>query len=134
MCSDRSYNSAIILKVLKQNYKFSENGLPTVADLRTVQELVKKFSRRSAQLFAAAIASLIQLQCGSYKEIEREIKIAIDGSIYHSFYKYASLMNKVLREILGPQGFDEKKINLSGIKNGGCIGAAVVAMMYSKTK
>ena len=130
MCSDRSYNSAIILKVLKQNYKFSENGLPTVADLRTVQELVKKFSRRSAQLFAAAIASLIQLQCGSYKEVEREVRIAIDGSVYHYYFKYSSLLNKILKEVQGAQ--EDKKIKLVGIKNGGCIGAAVGAMMYSR--
>jgi len=127
--SDRSYNSANILKVLKQTFKFPEDKSPTVADMRTVQEFVKKFSRRSAQLSAAAIASLIQLQCGSYKEVEREVRIAIDGSIYHYYYKYSSLTSKVLKEIQGSQ--EDKKVKLVGMKNGGCIGAAVAAMMYS---
>jgi len=128
--SDRSYNSANILKVLTQNFKFPENKSPTVGDMRTVQEFVRKFSRRSAQLAAAAAASLIQLQCGSYKDVEREIRIAIDGSVYHSFYKYSSSMSKILKEI--QESNEDKKVKLVGIKNGGIIGAAVTAMMYSR--
>ncbi|RIA89898.1 hypothetical protein C1645_180049 [Glomus cerebriforme] len=129
--SDRSYNSATILKTL-QNFKFPENQSPTVGDMRTVQEFVRKFSRRSAQLSAAAVASLIQLQCGSYKDVEREIRVAIDGSVYHNYYKYSSSMSKILKEIQGPS--EDKKVKIVGIKNGGIIGAAVTAMLYSAKK
>ncbi|CAB4398365.1 hypothetical protein RhiirA5_52659 [Rhizophagus irregularis] len=127
--SDRTYNSANILKSLTQNFKFSEDNTPTVGDMRTVQELVRKFSRRSAHLAVAAVASLIKLQCGTYKNIEREVRIAIDGSIYNSYYKYSSSMSKLLKEI--QESGEDKKVKIVSVKNGGIIGAAVTAMMYS---
>lgn len=97
--------------------------------MRTVQELVRKFSRRSAHLAVAAVASLIKLQCGTYKNIEREVRIAIDGSIYNSYYKYSSSMSKLLKEI--QESGEDKKVKIVSVKNGGIIGAAVTAMMYS---
>jgi hexokinase len=98
--------------------------------MRTVQEFVRKFSRRSVQLSVAAAASLIQLQCGSFKNIEREVRIAIDGSIYHSYYKYSSSMSKFFKDM--QESSEDKKIKIAGVKNGGIIGAAITAMMYSR--
>ncbi|CAI2164122.1 11438_t:CDS:2 [Funneliformis geosporum] len=126
--SDRSSNPENLLKVLTEDFSLPKDKLSTEDTLK-VRELVKRFSHRSAQLSSAVAASLIKFQCGDIKEIEREVRIAVDGSVYHHFNKYSFWMGKTLREIQDVK--EDKKVKLVGIKNGGCIGAAITAMMYS---
>ncbi|CAG8455954.1 269_t:CDS:2 [Diversispora eburnea] len=116
------------LKVLTKNFTFINN--PSIEDAGIIKRIVQKFSRRSCQLQAAAIASLIKLQCPEFPEVEREIRVAIDGSIFHHYFKYSILVSKAMKDI--QQIKEAKKIKLSGIFDGGCIGAAIIAMMYSR--
>ncbi|CAG8768376.1 15588_t:CDS:2, partial [Funneliformis caledonium] len=96
--SDKSSNPENLVKVLTEDFKLPKDNLSN-EDMLKVRELVKRYSHRSAQLSAVVAASLIKFQCGDIKEIEREVRIAVDGSVYHHFNKYSFWMAKTLREI-----------------------------------
>ncbi|CAG8745193.1 15625_t:CDS:2, partial [Racocetra persica] len=120
--SDKSSDFNMVDTIFTKEYKKS----PSLDDRRTVHELVIRFSRRSAQLSAAAVASLIKLQCPDFPAVEREIRVAVDGSLYHRFHKYAGWMNKTLRDIQRIK--EDKRTKVIPIEDGGCIGAAITAM------
>lgn len=124
--SDSSKDFAGTIKVLTKIFSFNKS--PSIEDASVIKKIVQKFTRRSCQLQAAAIASLIKLQCPEFPDVEREIRIAIDGSTYHHYHKYSTMMSKALKEL---QNKEDKRIKLVGIMDGGCIGAAIIAMMYS---
>ncbi|KAF0462447.1 actin-like ATPase domain-containing protein [Gigaspora margarita] len=123
--SDKSTEYNVILKIFTEDY----NKSPSLDDRRTIHELVLRFSRRSAQLSAAAIASLIKLQCPDFPAVERDIRVAVDGSLYHRFHEYSSWMNKTFREIQRIK--EDKRTKIVPVEDGGCMGAAITAMMYS---
>ncbi|CAG8606706.1 4874_t:CDS:2 [Acaulospora morrowiae] len=125
--SDRTPEFTGILKLLTKNFNFDK--IPSIEDMNILKEIVKIFTRRSSQLLAAAVASLIKFHCPEFPSVEREIRTAMDGSVYNHFHKYSFWMNKALRDI--QQNKEIKKIKLVGIPDGGCIGAAITAMLYS---
>ena len=116
-------------KVLLKGFEFPDDKKPSKEDMKTVSDIVKVYSNRSTQLLAAAIASLIKLQCPEFPSLERDIIVAIDGSIYHNYHKYSSRMNEHLGDL--QKTIEDERTKLSGIKDGGCIGAAITAMLYS---
>nr|CAG8443837.1 9493_t:CDS:2 [Entrophospora candida] len=125
--SDQSSEKSDSLNALLNNFEFSKK--PSKEDLQTVHRIIKSYSRRSAQLFAIAIASLIKLQCPEFPSVERNVVVAVDGSIYHNHYEYSNRTSKFLRDFQNIQ--KDEKIKLSPIKDGSCTGAALIAMMYS---
>ncbi|CAJ0831632.1 7102_t:CDS:2 [Entrophospora sp. SA101] len=125
---DKTADCSGILKVLLKGFRFPDGKRPNKGDMKIVTEIVKAYSRRSAQLSAIAVASLIKLQCPDFPSVERDIRVAIDGSLYHKYYKYSSQMSKYLRDLQGIHV--DKRTKLSEIKNGGFIGSAITAMMY----
>ncbi|CAG8785371.1 11363_t:CDS:2, partial [Dentiscutata erythropus] len=120
--SDKSPEYNVVLKIFKNDY----NKSPNLDDRRIVHELVVRFSRRSAQLSAAAIASLVKLQCPDFPAVERDIRVAVDGSLFHRFHKYSSWMNKTFRDIQRIK--EDKRTKIVPVEDGGCLGAAITAM------
>ncbi|CAH1763683.1 6262_t:CDS:2 [Entrophospora sp. SA101] len=118
--SDKTANRSEILKILLKGFKFPDDKKPSKEDMKIVCEIIKAYSRRSAQLSAVAVASLIKLQCPDFPSVERDIRVAIDGSMYHKYYKYAEKMSEFLRQIQDIT--EDKRTKLSEIENGGCTG------------
>nr|CAG8465278.1 2276_t:CDS:2 [Entrophospora candida] len=128
--SDRSSDAKEILNVLLKGFKFPDQKKPTKKDMRIISEIVKIYSTRSAKLSAAAIGSLIKFQCPDFPLVERDVIVAIDGSMYHKYHKYSSRMSEYLRDI--QHIAEDKRTKLSDIEYGGFIGIAIIAMMYSQ--
>nr|CAG8453733.1 5046_t:CDS:2 [Entrophospora candida] len=127
---ERSSDAREILKVLLKGFKFPDQKKPTKKDMRIISEIVKIYSTRSAKLSAAAIGSLIKFQCPDFPLVERDVIVAIDGSMYHKYHKYSSRMSEYLRDI--QHIAEDKRTKLSDIEYGGFIGIAIIAMMYSQ--
>ncbi|CAG8731202.1 9001_t:CDS:2, partial [Racocetra fulgida] len=66
------------------------------------------------------------LDLQNFPAVEREIRVAVDGSLYHRFHKYSGWMNKTLRDIQRIK--EDKRTKIIPIEDGGCIGAAITAM------
>jgi hexokinase len=98
-------------------------------DVHAVAVAIACFSRRAAKLAGTAISALVRLRFPSGPE--QIVTVAVDGSVYRSYGngRCAEIIKSTLREILGPQ--ESAKIKLVAVRNAGCIGAALAAMLYS---
>lgn len=89
-------------------------------DVQALHEICQMVATRSAQLTAATIAGMA-LRVDS--TLERELVVAVDGSLYDGYPGYHDLIGDGLRAILGERS---RNIKLVLTKDGSGIGAAII--------
>ena len=96
-----------------------------VSDLEIIQSIAKCFSRRSAQLVAAGIAALVEFAAHP-ETTETDVTIGIDGSVYSRYHGYSDMLTNEVESLV------KTRVGISEVRDGGCVGAAIVAMLYAK--
>lgn len=125
--SDNSTEHTAVDRVFKST--FAVEGL-TAEDRRRVFELVHAVGKRSAAMAAAACAALLHKASGASVNMDdaNEITtIGIDGSVFEKYPHFSHSMMESLTEILGKDRASRIRLELA--RDGGCIGAALVAMV-----
>ncbi|KAG0095839.1 glucokinase [Podila epicladia] len=108
---------------------FAIEGL-TQEDRARIFELVHTIGQRSATMTAAACVALLHKANGSSVNLDdaNEITtIGIDGSVFEKYPHFSHSMMEALTEILGQDRASRIRLELA--RDGGCIGAALVAMV-----
>ncbi|KAF9937665.1 glucokinase [Mortierella alpina] len=125
--SDNSADHTAVDKVFKTS--FSLEGL-TKEDRIRVFQLIHTIGKRSAAMTAAACAALLHKASGASVNLDdpNEITtIGIDGSVFEKYPHFSHSMMESLTEILGSDRASRIRLELA--RDGGCIGAALVAMV-----
>ncbi|KAF9325030.1 hexokinase A [Linnemannia elongata] len=125
--SDSSADHQAIDKVFKTS--FGIDGL-TSEDRTKVFTLVHAIGQRSAAMTAAACAALLYKANGGSVQLDavNEITtIGIDGSVFEKYPQFSQKMMKELIKILGEDRASRIRLELA--RDGGSIGAALVAMI-----
>ncbi|CAO3567701.1 unnamed protein product [Mortierella alpina] len=125
--SDNSADHTAVDKVFKTS--FSLEGL-TKEDRVRVFQLIHTIGKRSAAMTAAACAALLHKASGASVNLDdpNEITtIGIDGSVFEKYPHFSHSMMESLTEILGSDRASRIRLELA--RDGGCIGAALVAMV-----
>ncbi|KAK3847488.1 MAG: hypothetical protein J3R72DRAFT_431496 [Linnemannia gamsii] len=125
--SDNNADHTAVDKVFKTS--FGIEGL-TSQDRARVFELIHTIGQRSATMTAAACAALLHKANGTSVKLDdaNEITtIGIDGSVFEKYPHFSHSMMDALTEILGKDRASRIRLELA--RDGGCIGAALVAMV-----
>ncbi|KAF9439198.1 glucokinase [Entomortierella beljakovae] len=125
--SDHTHEHNAIDKVFKTS--FGIEGL-THDDRARVFELIHTIGKRSATMTAAACVALLLKANGSSVNLDdtKEITtIGIDGSVFEKYPHFSHSMMESLVEIMGQDRASRIRLELA--RDGGCIGAALVAMV-----
>lgn len=116
-------------KILEQDFELQSLHI-TFQDCKSVKDICKLVSFRSARLSAAAIASICQqrLEVLESSSLEKKlISIGVDGSLYNLHSEYRTLLINTFNEIIGSKYSDFVEIISSN--EGSSIGAALAAMV-----
>ncbi|KAF8928550.1 hypothetical protein EDD21DRAFT_360817 [Dissophora ornata] len=125
--SDHSPEHTGVDKVFKTT--FGIEGL-THDDRARIFELIHTIGKRSATMTAAACVALLYKANGTSVQLDdpNEITtIGIDGSVFEKYPHFSHSMMESLIEILGQDRASRIRLELA--RDGGCIGAALVAMV-----
>ncbi|KAF9337256.1 glucokinase [Podila minutissima] len=125
--SDNSSDHSSIDRVFKTS--FGIEGL-SAQDRADVHELIHTIGKRSAKMTAAACAALLRKANGASVKLDdpKEITtIGIDGSVFEKYPHFSRKMMDELTDILGQDRASRVRLELA--RDGGCIGAALVAMV-----
>lgn len=115
------------INLLTDNYEFLNK--PTERDVEIIHHIVKTISTRSAHLAAATTSSLIQKQDLHRDDSTEPIVIGINGSVYEHYPFYEERLMAGF-ELIYPQNVCSRiKVELA--RDGGTVGAALVAMLCS---
>ncbi|KAG0049037.1 glucokinase [Linnemannia elongata] len=118
-----------IFEFLGGKTSFGVEGL-TAQDRARVFELIHTIGQRSATMTAAACAALLHKANGTSVQLDdaNEITtIGIDGSVFEKYPHFSHSMMDALTDILGKDRASRIRLELA--RDGGCIGAALVAMV-----
>jgi len=101
---------------------FADFGLRDVSDVdrRTIQELCRIVSTRSARIAGAAIAAVVAWMDVN---IESHHTIAIDGTLFEKYPGYQDHIKGILRKLFGERA---KRIKLELVRDGSGIGSAII--------
>ncbi|KAF9142518.1 glucokinase [Linnemannia schmuckeri] len=125
--SDNDSDHSAVDRVFKTS--FGVEGL-TAQDRARVFELIHTIGQRSATMTAAACAALLHKANGTSVNLDdaNEITtIGIDGSVFEKYPHFSHSMMDALTDILGKDRASRIRLELA--RDGGCIGAALVAMV-----
>lgn len=101
---------------------FADFGLTDVSetDSRTIREISRIISARSARIAAAAIAAVVTWMDA---KVERFHTIAIDGALFEKYPGYPDCMIEILHDLLGEGA---RRIRLAPVRDGSGIGSAII--------
>jgi hexokinase len=101
---------------------FAAFGLRDVSegDRRTIREIGRIISTRSAKIAGAAIAAVVAWMDAN---IESGHTIAIDGALFEKYPGYQEQLAGILRELFGERA---KRIKLALVRDGSGIGSAII--------
>ncbi|KAI1313048.1 glucokinase [Mortierella claussenii] len=125
--SDHTPEHIGVDKVFKTS--FGIEGL-TKEDRAGIFELIHAIGKRSATMTAAACVALLYKANGASVKLDdpNEITtIGIDGSVFEKYPQFSHSMMESLIDILGQDRASRIRLELA--RDGGCIGAALVAMV-----
>ncbi|KAG0354881.1 hypothetical protein BC939DRAFT_533701 [Gamsiella multidivaricata] len=125
--SDHSSDHTGVDKVFKTS--FGIEGL-TNKDRSHIYQLIHSIGKRSATMTAAACVALLNKANGASVKLDdpNEITtIGIDGSVFEKYPHFSHSMMDSFIEIMGQDRASRIRLELA--RDGGCIGAALVAMV-----
>ncbi|KAI8147580.1 hypothetical protein BJV82DRAFT_596099 [Fennellomyces sp. T-0311] len=100
---------------------------PSQADIHAMLEICVMISTRAATLAAAAIAAIIEQQTF---EPDQDIVIGVNGTTFEMYPAMPERIHQALEQWFGETM--AKRIRLEVARDGGSIGAALVAMLYQE--
>jgi hexokinase len=109
---------------------FADFGLRDVseADRRTIRELCRIVSTRSARIAGAAIAAVVTWMDA---KAESNHTIAIDGTLFAKYPGYQDHIEGMLRELFGERA---KRIKLELVRDGSGIGSAIIGAVAASDR
>ncbi|KAG0032958.1 glucokinase [Podila clonocystis] len=125
--SDNSAEHSAVDRVFKTS--FGIEGL-TAEDRIRVNDLIHAIGLRSAAMVAAACSALLYKANGRSVNLDDTSEITtigIDGSVFEKYPHFSRSMMEALADILGEDRASRIRLELA--RDGGCIGAALVAMV-----
>ncbi|KAF9329998.1 glucokinase [Podila minutissima] len=125
--SENSSEHIAVKRVFKTS--FGIEGL-TAEDRIRVYDLIHAIGLRSAAMVAAACSALLYKANGrsvSLDDTNEITTIGIDGSVFEKYPHFSLSMMEALANILGKDRATRIRLELA--RDGGCIGAALVAMV-----
>ncbi|KAG0331836.1 glucokinase [Podila humilis] len=125
--SDGSADHSAVDRVFKTS--FGTENL-SGQDRKDIYELIHTIGKRSAKMTAAACTALLQKANGGSVNLDddKEVTtIGVDGSVFEKYPHFSRKMMDALTEILGQDRASRVRLELA--RDGGCVGAALVAMI-----
>lgn len=119
------------LSMVAQGSDFYEDfGVRDVSELdrRTIRELCRIVSTRSAKIAGAAIAAVVAWMDAN---IESYHTIAIDGTLFEKYPGYKDHIEGILRELFGERA---KRIKLELVRDGSGIGSAIIGAVAASIR
>jgi len=109
---------------------FADFGLRDVSavDRKTIRELCRIVSTRSAKIAGAAIAAVVAWMDAN---IESNHAIAIDGTLFEKYPGYREQIIRTLYELFGERA---KRIKLELVRDGSGIGSAIIGAVAASTR
>ncbi|KAI8146058.1 hypothetical protein BJV82DRAFT_600296 [Fennellomyces sp. T-0311] len=104
------------------------NYVPTIGDMERLCRICHIVSSRAASLAAAGIAAIIERQ-DVIKSSDQPIIIGVNGSTFEKYPRMPERIEIALRTWFGDA--ISQRIRISVARDGGSIGGALVAMLYS---
>ena len=102
--------------------------VPTIEDMTRLRRICHIVSSRAASLAAAGIAAIIERQ-DIISLSDQPIIVGVNGSTFEKYPRMPERIENVLRTWFGDTTF--QRIRLGVARDGGSIGGALVAMLYS---
>ncbi|MBA4396329.1 MAG: hypothetical protein C0394_02930 [Syntrophus sp. (in: bacteria)] len=114
----------------RDNDFFSDFGLAHVspADSRTIREICRIVSTRSARIAGAAIAAVVAWMDA---ELESNHTVAIDGALFEKYPGFPGNMADMLHAVFGDRA---KRIKLELVKDGSGVGCAIIGAIATSTR
>jgi hexokinase len=108
---------------------FAEFGITDVKekDKKTIREVCRIVSTRSARIAGTAIAAVITWMDAS---LERNHTVAIDGALFEKYPGYRDCITDMLQELFGKKA---KRIRIELVRDGSGIGSAVVGAVTASS-
>ncbi|HQP52209.1 MAG TPA: hypothetical protein PLA06_08545 [Syntrophorhabdaceae bacterium] len=108
---------------------FAEFGITDVKekDKKTIREVCRIVSTRSARIAGTAIAAVITWMDTS---LERNHTVAIDGALFEKYPGYRDCITDMLQELFGKKA---KRIRIELVRDGSGIGSAVVGAVTASS-
>jgi len=119
------------LSLVAQGFDFfADFGLRDVSavDSRTIREICRLVSTRSARIAGAAIAAVVTWMD---ENIASDHTIAIDGTLFEKYPGYAEQITRTLYELFGACA---RRIKLVLVRDGSGIGAAIIGAVAASTR
>ncbi|KAK9729084.1 hypothetical protein K7432_000527 [Basidiobolus ranarum] len=103
----------------------------SVEERKTVHKICKLVASRSANIIGAAISALLLQANGSTVFLDKDevTTVGIDGSVYEFYPYFSHRIRRAMEITLGKERSDRIKLELA--RDGGCVGAALIAMVAS---
>ncbi|ORY02422.1 actin-like ATPase domain-containing protein [Basidiobolus meristosporus CBS 931.73] len=106
----------------------------SLEDCNKIHRICKLIATRSASIVGAAIAALL-LQANEktvFLDTDEVTTVGIDGSVYEFYPYFTQRIRRAIELGLGKERADRVKLELA--RDGGCIGAALIAMVAATKK
>ncbi|KAI9257351.1 hypothetical protein BDA99DRAFT_441309 [Phascolomyces articulosus] len=107
--------------------QFTDNYTPNESDVNTLLDICSMVSTRAAGLAAAAMVAIIEQQT---IEPNEDIVIGVNGTTFEMYPRMPERIHEALEQWYGQD--IAKHIKLEVARDGGSIGAALVAMLYQE--
>jgi hexokinase len=106
---------------------FSDFELKDVseADRRTIREICRIVSSRSAKIAGAAIAAVVTWMD---RDVQSDHTVAVDGTLFEKYPGYQDQISEILCELFGERA---QRIKLALVRDGSGIGSAIIAAVAS---
>ncbi|KAK9764650.1 hypothetical protein K7432_007678 [Basidiobolus ranarum] len=102
----------------------------SVEERKAIHKICKLVASRSASIIGAAIGALLLQANGSTIDLDKEATtVGIDGSVYEFYPYFSHRIRRAMEISLGKERSDRIKLELA--RDGGCVGAALIAMVAS---
>ncbi|KAK9704195.1 hypothetical protein K7432_010345 [Basidiobolus ranarum] len=127
--SDPSENHENISALFAKHFP-TEEPL-TVEDSSKIHQICKLIATRSANIVGAAVSALLLQANGKtvFLDGDEVTTVGIDGSVYEFYPYFSQRIHRSIELCLGKERADNVKLELA--RDGGCIGAALIAMVAS---
>ncbi|KAI9489661.1 hypothetical protein BDB00DRAFT_770195 [Zychaea mexicana] len=117
----------LVVSRVTELLQFADNYTPTEADIDVFLDICVMVSTRAAGLAAAALVAIIEQQ--SFKP-DQDIVVGVNGTTFEMYPGMPQRIHRALEQWFGES--IAKRIKLEVARDGGSIGAALVAMLYQE--
>ncbi|ORX92675.1 actin-like ATPase domain-containing protein [Basidiobolus meristosporus CBS 931.73] len=127
--ADHTDNLTGVSSIFEKNFATVEPV--SLEERKIIHKICKLVATRSATIIGASISALLLQANGATVNLDKDevTTVGIDGSVYEFYPYFAKRIRRAMEISLGKERSDRVKLELA--RDGGCVGAALIAMVAS---